>query len=98
MGIFVSDSKNSNAAKAALNINWAVQEVIRPKLAARWGDFVWVMDHGVGIDTGEAMLVRGGVLGENDIISIGGAPNIAAKLSDLRGRHRLLITDAVHDG
>ncbi|MDR6688270.1 DNA gyrase inhibitor GyrI [Arthrobacter sp. 1088] len=30
MGIFIGDSKNSNAAKAALNISWAVDEVINP--------------------------------------------------------------------
>lgn len=97
LGIFIGSSKNSDAAKAALNINWAVNEVIRPKLSEKWDSFTWVMNHGVGIDTGKAMLVRGGVHGQNDIISIGKAPNIAAKLSDVRGSHPLLITREVHD-
>jgi uridylate cyclase len=97
MGIFVGESKNSNAAKAALNISWAVTQVINPKLKAKWKDFKWTMDHGVGIDTGEAMLVRGGVHGDNDIVSVGGAPNVAAKLSEIRSRYSLYISEAVYN-
>lgn len=96
MGIFIGKSKNSDAARAALNINWAVEKVINPALQAKWDDFKWTMRHGVGIDTGEALLVRGGVHGDNDIISIGKAPNIAAKLSAVRNTSPLLITEAVY--
>jgi class 3 adenylate cyclase len=85
MGIFIGDSKNSDAAKAALNISWAVSQIIKPKLQAKWPNLKWTMAHGIGIDTGEAMLVRGGVHGDNDIISVGSAPNVAAKLSEVRG-------------
>jgi uridylate cyclase len=97
MGIFIGSSKESDAAKAAMNISWAVIEVINPKLKAKWNDLEWTMDHGVGIDTGEAMLVRGGVYGENDIVSIGSAPNIAAKLSELRGYSSIYISEAVYN-
>jgi class 3 adenylate cyclase len=96
MGIFVGDAKNSQAAKAALNINWAVSHVINPQLKAKWAEFKWEMDHGVGIDTGSAMLVRGGVHGENDIVSIGGAPNIAAKLSEVRAGSSIHISEGVY--
>lgn len=96
MGIFIGDSKNSNAAKAALNINWAVREVIAPKLKAKWSDLKWTMDHGIGIDTGEALLVRGGVHGDNDIVSVGSAPNVAAKLSEVRTSRTLYISEAVY--
>jgi class 3 adenylate cyclase len=96
MGIFIGDSKNSDAAKAALNISWAVREVINPKLAAKWSDLKWTMDHGVGIDTGQALLVRGGVHGDNDIVSIGSAPNVAAKLSEVRRSETLFISEAVY--
>lgn len=96
MGVFIGDSKNSDAAKAALNISWAVQKVINPKLEAKWPDLKWTMDHGVGIDTGEALLVRGGVHGDNDIVSIGGAPNVAAKLSEVRSSKTLYISEAVY--
>jgi uridylate cyclase len=44
----------------------------------------FVIDHGVGIDTGTVLAVRGGARSSNDLIWIGRAPNLAAKLSDLR--------------
>lgn len=97
MGIFIGDSKNSNAAKAALNISWAVSFVINPALKDKWSGFTWEMGHGVGIDTGSAMLVRGGVHGQNDIVSIGGAPNVAAKLSEIRGQRNINISAAVYE-
>ncbi len=97
MGIFIGDSKNSNAVKAAMNITWAVERVINPALKAKWSDFKWTMRHGVGIETGAAMLVRGGIHGDNDIVSIGAAPNIAAKLSELRGVQSVYISKTVYD-
>ncbi|MCX2749918.1 hypothetical protein OOZ51_19185 [Arthrobacter sp. MI7-26] len=51
----------------------------------------------MGIDTGTAMLVRGGVHGENDIVSIGSAPNVAAKLSEIRGTKTINISSAVYN-
>ena len=42
------------------------------------------------------MLVRGGVRGTNDIVSIGRAPNIAAKLSEKRGAKSIFISDSVY--
>jgi class 3 adenylate cyclase len=65
MGIFIGESKNTEAVRAALGISWAVEKVIKPRLKAKWDDFTWEMGHGVGIDTGDAMLVRGGVLRRN---------------------------------
>jgi class 3 adenylate cyclase len=78
MGIFIGDGQPSSAAKAALNLQWKVAEVLRPALKRKWPSFDWTMRQGVGIDKGEATLVRGGVWGTNDIVSIGSAPNIAA--------------------
>lgn len=99
MGIFIGGSKNSNAARAALGINWAVSEVIRPKLSSKWSNLedYYTIRHGVGVDTGEAWIVRGGVRGDNDLLSIGAAPNVAAKLSSLRRGPTSYITDAVFD-
>ncbi len=97
MGIFIGASKNTSAVKAALNISWAVTKVIQPKLEAKWSNFGWKMDHGIGIDTGESLLVRGGVWGNNDLISIGSAPNIAAKLSEERAHQSIFVTRAIYD-
>ena len=96
MGIFIGDSKNTTAAKTALNISWAVLKVINPKLKEKWPSLDWTMNHGIGVDTGKAMLVRGGVHGDNDIVSVGIAPNIAAKLSEERGWSSICLSGAVH--
>lgn len=96
MAIFIGSAKNSSAVTAGLKLNWVLDEIINPALKAKWTDFKWVMTHGVGIDSGEAMIVRGGVRGHNDLVSIGRAPNIAAKLSEVRGGKRVNITSTVY--
>ncbi len=86
MAIFVGDQKNASAVRAALALNWAVDKLINPIMFETWSDMsqMWRMKHAVGIATGQALIVRGGVFGDSDMISIGGAPNSAAKLSELR--------------
>lgn len=99
MAIFMGSSKNWNAVRAALGIQWAVMKVIRPAIESGWSDGANFcdIDHAVGIDTGEALIVRGGVRDNNDLVSVGGAPNVAAKLSDLRNLNSVFISDRVHD-
>ena len=98
MGIYMGGDKNQKAVRTALAINWAVNDVIRPAIAAKWTDVStsYAVSHGVGIDTGQALIVRGGVRDNNDLISIGHAPNGAAKLSDYRGSP-ISITKAVYE-
>ena len=99
LAIFIGDAKNTSAVRAALALNWAVHKVLQPKFTAKWPDLsdTWTVNHGVGIDTGKAMLVRGGVRNNNDLISVGAAPNVAAKLSELRGAPDIYITKAAYD-
>jgi len=93
MGIFVGGNKRNTAAKTALQINWLVSQCIAPIIKERLKDQTtkWTVTHGVGVDVGEAFITRAGVRnasGEtthNDLISVGRAPNIAAKLSAIRG-------------
>jgi class 3 adenylate cyclase len=94
MGIFIGKTKRNDAARAALAINWAVDEVLAKKFSAKWPDLKnnYKLNHGVGIDCGEALIVRAGVRDNNDLVSIGAAPNIAAKLSELRGAPDLYVT------
>lgn len=98
MAIFIGEKKNWNAVRAAYGINWAVYKVLRPAIESYWSDGADFanIDHAVGIDTGEALIVRGGVRDNNDLISIGSAPNVAAKLSDLRTSKEIFITDRVY--
>ncbi|MGB6659152.1 MAG: hypothetical protein WBE90_08670, partial [Xanthobacteraceae bacterium] len=40
--------------------------------------------HCTGIDTSEVLVVRAGIRNNNDLIWVGSAPNVTAKLSALR--------------
>jgi adenylate cyclase len=86
MAIFIGDGKDDRAVDAALGINWAMHEVIRPKLTSTWPDLDkhYTPRHAVGIDSGEALIVAGGIRSDSDLVSIGAPPNVAAKLSDIR--------------
>jgi adenylate cyclase len=99
MAIFVGDSKNSTAAKCGLQIAYVVQKIVRPAVEATLPSIVnkgYQLEHCVGIASGKALIVRGGVRGRNDLVSIGRAPNIAAKLSEVRNSpYRTYITSNV---
>lgn len=98
MAIFMGADKEERAVRAAMGIHWAVQEVIPAAIKKQYTDpekFPTIA-HGIGIDSGEALIIRGGIRDSNDLISIGAAPNIAAKLSDIRDfRGSIFITEAV---
>ena len=90
LGVFVGDSKNSNAAKCGLQINWTVSEVIRVKFESQYDsvkNLNFSIAHGVGIDSGKILIVRAGARGNNDMISIGQAPSLAARLSEIREKY-----------
>lgn len=57
----------------------------------------WALKHRTGIDIGPALVVRAGVRGHNDLVSIGFTPNVAAKLSDYKGGGPTVITNDVWD-
>ncbi|WP_199885600.1 hypothetical protein [Streptomyces sp. CB00455] len=87
MGIFIGNSKNSDVAKVGLQIHYAIDEIVKSALYAelpelKSGGFVPEMC--VGIASGEAFIARAGVRDSSDLVSIGRAPNVAAKLSDIR--------------
>ena len=101
MGVFVGGSKNSDAAKCALQINYVVKEVIKTKFEKKYESVrnaSFNIKHGVGVDTGTVITVRAGARGSNDLIWIGRAPNLAAKLSDLReSPYHTFITARVYN-
>jgi len=87
MGVFVGDYKNTFAAKAALRINWMFSFVLKQKFEAKYEairDGTYKLGYCTGIDTGEVVAVRGGIRDNNDLIWVGRAPNVAAKLCGLR--------------
>jgi adenylate cyclase len=87
MGVFIGDSKNSNASICGREIHWSVRKIIQP---AAEKQFKSISDNGIqirncsGIDVGEVRAVRSGVRDNNDLIWIGKAASFSAKLSDVR--------------
>jgi class 3 adenylate cyclase len=84
MSVFLGETKNTDAVQAALNINYAMVEIIRPALKSKYPKTYYVPEHCVGIDTGELHVARVGVKNDNDLVWVGSAANQAAKLSDIR--------------
>ena len=99
MAVYVGRTKNTSAAKTALKINYAVAKLIRPRVEAQYPSLAeagFVLNHATGIDTGKILAVRAGMRGSNDLVWIGRAPGIAAKLSDIRDSDKSLITRDVY--
>lgn len=100
MGVFVGDSKNSNAAKCALNMNYVLTQILRPKAEDKFPSLKekgFAIEHCAGVASSPVFVVRGGVRGSNDLVFIGSAPNVAAKLSDIRNPpYRSYITWSVY--
>ncbi len=101
MAAFVGGSKCTNATKCAFAISWAVEQVIRPKFEAKYESVKnanFKIAHATGIDVGTAYIVRAGARGSNDLISIGRAPNLAAKFSDIRtGSYSTFVSGSVYN-
>lgn len=87
MGVFLGKAKNSNAAQCALRMNYTMVKIVGPKLSDYFVSLRksgFPVSHCVGIDTGSVLAIRAGQRGSNDLVWIGRAPNLAAKLSDIR--------------
>ncbi len=101
LGVFIGDAKNSTAAKCGLQIKYTVQSIIRPKFETKYESVrnaTFSISHGVGVDTGTVLAVRAGARGDNDLIWIGRAPNLAAKMSDIReSSYHIFITATVYN-
>lgn len=96
MGIFISGSQCNDAVSCALQLNWAVKNIVQAELNRGWTtDFK--VRHVVGIDTSEIRAARTGVRGDNDIVWIGNAANLAAKLTALNADRPTYITKRVYD-
>jgi class 3 adenylate cyclase len=100
MAIYIGERARTRAAISALKIKWAVDNCARPVLDKRFPHLAengFVLSHGTGIASGKAFLARAGVRDNNDLISIGRAPNVAAKLSDVkRPPYRTYVTEDVY--
>lgn len=96
MGIFISENQANDAVSCALRVNYAVKNYVQDALKKNWTtDFK--IRHVVGIDTSAIRAARTGVRGDNDIVWIGNAANLAAKLTALDADRATWITKRVYD-
>jgi len=96
MGIFISSTQCNDAVSCALELNYAVKSLVQAELNKRWTtDFK--IRHVVGVDTSEIRAARTGIRGDNDIVWIGNAANLAAKLTSLHADRPTYITKRVYD-
>ena len=87
MGVFIGNSKNTSAVKAALNIKYVFNYLLVPRFKQQYEEFrdgTLALNYCAGVDTGAALVARAGVRNNNDLVWVGEAPNLAAKLSTLR--------------
>jgi adenylate cyclase len=100
MAVFIGDDRNSRAARCALKISWVFSMIVKPKLETAYRSKLasYSLSYGSGIDSGSVWAVRGGVRDNSDLIWVGRAPNLAAKLSAIRdGVFYTFITGSVYD-
>lgn len=101
LGVFVGTAMNSSAANVGLKINHTVSKIIRPKFEQKYESVrnaSFTIRQGVGIDTGTVLAVRAGARGDSDLVWVGRAPNLAAKLSDLReSPYHTFLTSTVYN-
>ena len=96
MAVFIGNSKNSDAARSALKINYAALKIINPAIPRAYRDAKYSVRHVVGIDTSDLFVARTGIRGANDLVWVGRAANYAAKLS-ARSGPATQITEEVYD-
>ncbi|MEW8232526.1 MAG: adenylate/guanylate cyclase domain-containing protein [Candidatus Thiodiazotropha endolucinida] len=97
MAVFIGDSKNTSAARAALKINYASIYIINPALVAQYPDSDYEVKHTVGIDSSELFIARTGIRGSNDLVWVGKAANHAAKMGGLSNTYPSRISSEVYN-
>ena len=81
MAVYAGGKKEDRAARTALKINFAVQEIVNPAIRDKYPTSVYSVRHVVAIDTSELFVARIGIRGFNELVWVWRAANHAAKLS-----------------
>lgn len=95
MGVFIGTSKNTDAAKCGLQINYAAQNIVMAKVQAKYRN-TYVLKQRVGVDTSKLFIARTGIRGSNDLVWVGNASNNAAKMAALDPRYPTYISAGVY--
>ena len=94
MAVFIGNTKNTSAVRAALKLNYACLSIIQPAINKQYST-EYVLRHKVGIDSSKVRVTRTGIRGANDLVWVGRAANWAAKLSSFNEPSTTWITHAV---
>ena len=97
MAVFIGDSKNTSAARAALKINYARTKIVNPAIKNQYKNQTYQVKHTIGIDSSNLFVSRTGIRGSNDLVWFGKAANHAAKLCELSDDYPTRITADVYD-
>jgi len=98
MAVFIGDYRNTSSAKCALQINWAVKNIINKTIKEVFSNTSYEVKQAVGIDTCKLFIARTGIRKYNELVWVGRAANYAAKLCSLRdGSYASYITSEVFD-
>jgi class 3 adenylate cyclase len=98
MAVFLGDRKRTSAARCALRIKWAVNDVINPAIKSQFPTTDYTVRHAVGADMSKLFVARTGIRGANDLVWVGRSANYAAKLCSLReSYYASFITASVYD-
>jgi class 3 adenylate cyclase len=95
MAVFMGDIKSTTAAKTALQINWAVNNIINDEIKKQYPTTTFKVKQSVGIDTSSLFIARTGIRGSNDLVWVGRSANYAAKLSAYDNSYPSWITESV---
>ncbi|KAA1397632.1 adenylate/guanylate cyclase domain-containing protein [Aeromicrobium ginsengisoli] len=96
MGVFIGDSKNSNAAVCGLNINHAASQIVLARYKKKWPKTDFQLKQRVGVDTSKLFVARTGIRGNNDLVWVGNAANNAAKMAALDPAYPTYISASVY--
>jgi class 3 adenylate cyclase len=96
MAVYIGISKNTNAVRTGLKINYAVQRIINPALRKQYSSDVYQVKQVVGIDTCSLLVARTGIRGSNDLVWVGHAANHAAKMAALSPVYPTGISSAIY--
>jgi len=97
MAVFLGKTKNSSAAKAALQINYIVRQ-INSVLKKAYPNTAYRLRQAIGIDTSDLFVARTGIRDSNDLVWVGRSANYAAKLCGLADTtYSIFITKPVFD-
>jgi class 3 adenylate cyclase len=97
MAVFIGGRKNTDAARCALKINYAVTKIINPAIVLQYPGSTFRVRQIVGIDTSPLFVARTGIRKWNDLVWVGRCANYAAKLCSLSSDYPSWITADVYN-